>query len=35
MESVEVRLADMDAMGVDIQALSVSPYHMFFWAEGN
>lgn len=35
MESVEVRLADMDAMGVDVQALSVSPYHMFFWAEGD
>ncbi|MFP3913659.1 MAG: amidohydrolase family protein [Actinomycetota bacterium] len=35
MESVEERLADMDAMGVDIQALSVSPYHMFFWAEGD
>lgn len=34
MESVEVRLADMDAMGVDVQALSVSPYHMFYWAEG-
>lgn len=34
MESVQERLADMDAMGVDIQALSVSPYHLFFWAEG-
>lgn len=34
MESVEARLADMDAMGVDIQALSISPYQLFFWAEG-
>jgi hypothetical protein len=28
MDSVEVRLADMDAMGVDIQALSLSPYQL-------
>ncbi|HUF95104.1 MAG TPA: amidohydrolase family protein [Acidimicrobiia bacterium] len=34
MESTEERISDMDAMGVDVQALSVSPYHMFFWAEG-
>lgn len=34
MESVDQRLADMDAMGVDVQALSVSPYHMFYWAQG-
>lgn len=34
MESVEVRLADMDAMGVDVQALSLSPYQLFYWAEG-
>jgi aminocarboxymuconate-semialdehyde decarboxylase len=34
MDSIEVRLADMDAMGVDIQALSVSPYHLFYWAGG-
>lgn len=33
MESVDVRLADMDAMGVDVQALSVSPYQQFYWAE--
>lgn len=32
MDSLEVRLADMDAMGIDVQALSVSPYHMFYWA---
>jgi aminocarboxymuconate-semialdehyde decarboxylase len=34
MESVEVRLADMDAMGVDVQALSLSPYQLYHWAEG-
>lgn len=35
MESLEVRLADMDAMGVDVQTLSLSPYHLFHWAEGD
>ena len=35
MESVEVRLADMDAMGVEVQALSISPYQLFYWAEGD
>jgi len=35
MESIDVRLADMDSMGIDVQVLSVSPYHMFFWAEGD
>ncbi len=35
MESVEVRLADMDAMGVDVQAISLSPYQLFHWAEGD
>jgi len=34
MESVEVRLADMDAMGVDVQALCLSPYQLFHWAGG-
>ncbi|MDH3471752.1 MAG: amidohydrolase family protein [Acidimicrobiia bacterium] len=34
MESVDVRLAAMDEMGVDVQALSVSPYHLFNWASG-
>ncbi len=35
MESIETRLADMDAMGVDTQALSVSPYHLFHWVHGD
>ena len=33
MESVEVRLGDMDRMGVDIQALSIAPYQTFYWAD--
>jgi aminocarboxymuconate-semialdehyde decarboxylase len=33
MDAVEVRIADMDAMGVDIQAVSLSPYQLFHWAE--
>lgn len=35
MESIDMRIADMDAMGVDIQALSISPYHLFHWTEGD
>lgn len=35
MDSIEVRLEDMDAMGVDIQALSLSPYQLFHWVEGD
>jgi aminocarboxymuconate-semialdehyde decarboxylase len=35
MESIEVRLADMDAMGIDVQLLSVSPYHLFHWVSGD
>ena len=33
MESLDERLADMDRMGVDIQAISVSPYQFYYWAE--
>lgn len=29
----EVRLRDMDAMGVDVQAISVAPPQYFYWAE--
>ncbi|MPY75657.1 MAG: amidohydrolase family protein [Alphaproteobacteria bacterium] len=31
MNSVEVRLADMDRMGVDIQAVSPAPGQFFYW----
>lgn len=34
MESIEVRLSDMDLLGVDVQALSLSPYQLSHWAEG-
>ena len=33
LTSLEVRLADMDAMGVDIQVLSPSPTQYYYWAE--
>lgn len=32
MQSLENRLADMDKMGVDIQAVSISPYQYYYWA---
>ena len=32
MESVEVRLADMDEMGIDIQAVAHFPPQMYYWA---
>ena len=33
MESVEKRLADMDRMGVDMQAVSVAPYQYYYAAD--
>ena len=33
MESLETRLADMDRMGVDIQAICAPPYQFYYWAE--
>jgi aminocarboxymuconate-semialdehyde decarboxylase len=33
MESVEVRLADMDRMGVDIQAVSPAPSQFYYWTQ--
>ena len=33
MESLDERLADMDRMGVDVQAVSISPYQIYYWAE--
>jgi aminocarboxymuconate-semialdehyde decarboxylase len=35
MESVEVRLADMNAMGVDVQAVSLAPYQLYHWVGGD
>ena len=32
MMSIEKRLEDMDNMGIDIQAVSVSPYQYYYWA---
>jgi aminocarboxymuconate-semialdehyde decarboxylase len=32
MESIDVRLADMDRMGVDIQAVAHFPPQMYYWA---
>jgi aminocarboxymuconate-semialdehyde decarboxylase len=31
----ETRLADMDAMGVDIQLVSLTPFHYFYWADAD
>ena len=33
MDSVAERLADMDRMGIDVQAISVPPYQFYYWAE--
>lgn len=33
MESVDERLADMDRMGIDVQAISLPPYQLYYWAE--
>ena len=29
----DTRLADMDAMGVDVQLVSLTPFHYFYWAD--
>jgi aminocarboxymuconate-semialdehyde decarboxylase len=29
----ETRLADMDAMGIDIQFVALTPFHYFYWAD--
>jgi len=31
----ETRLADMDAMGVDVQLVALTPFHYFYWADAN
>lgn len=33
LTSVEKRLADMDTMGIDVQAISPAPVQMFYWTE--
>lgn len=33
MNSLDERLADMDAMGIDVQAISIAPYQYYYWAE--
>src|SRR3954464_12968279 len=30
---MDVRLADMDAMGIDVQAISVAPPQYYYWAD--
>jgi aminocarboxymuconate-semialdehyde decarboxylase len=33
LSSIEVRLKDMDAMGIDIQALSPAPHQTYYWTD--
>jgi aminocarboxymuconate-semialdehyde decarboxylase len=33
LSSIEVRLADMDRMGIDIQAVSPAPHQTYYWTE--
>ena len=33
MELLDVRLADMDAMGVDVQAVAIAVYQYYYWAD--
>src|SRR5258705_11845711 len=33
LTSVEQRLPDIDQMGVDVQAISPSPFHFLYWLE--
>ena len=33
LSTIEVRLKDMDAMGIDIQAVSPNPFQCYYWAE--
>jgi aminocarboxymuconate-semialdehyde decarboxylase len=35
MESVDVRLADMDRMGIDVQAVAHFPPQMYYWASAD
>jgi aminocarboxymuconate-semialdehyde decarboxylase len=31
----DTRLADMDAMGIDVQVVGLSPFHYFYWADAD
>ncbi len=31
----DIRLADMDAMGVDVQLVGLTPFHYFYWADSD
>ena len=31
----ETRLADMDAMGIDVQLVALTPFHYFYWADAD
>lgn len=33
MDQLDVRIADMDAMGVDVQAVAVAVYQYYYWAD--
>ncbi len=33
MQSLDERLADMDRMGIDVQAISIPPYQFYYWAD--
>lgn len=35
MDQLEVRLADMDAMGVDVQAVALAVYQYYYWADAS
>ena len=33
MDVLDVRIADMDAMGVDVQAVAIAVYQYYYWAD--
>ncbi|MCW2852662.1 MAG: hypothetical protein JWM84_2326 [Nocardioides sp.] len=35
MDLLDVRLADMDAMGVDVQAVAIAVYQYYYWADAD
>ena len=34
MDDIDLRLRDMDAAGVDMQVISITPYQMYYWLPG-